>query len=143
MAQQLVPQYDKMFRLRRVYIPTEYYDKLSEKLEKILEEMRLKKIDYKHTLRKIIEFLQMMKSDKGSYPAAINTPGKKALFDNLGQDEDLALRTHTAIKENAEQGFRGSKQRQKKLRRALEDVAGFPLDKLDEVMSIIIHNEEF
>lgn len=121
----------------------EYYDKLSEKLEKILEEMRLKKIDYKHTLRKIIEFLQMMKSDKGSYPAAINTPGKKALFDNLGQDEDLALRTHTAIKENAEQGFRGSKQRQKKLRRALEDVAGFPLDKVDEVMSIIIHNEEF
>ena len=102
-----------------------YYDKLSERLNKLLEE------------------LQDMKEEVGSYPSSMNTAGKKALYDNLGKDEALALRTYIAIRDNAEQGFRQSNARKKVIRKALLDVEGFPADKVDTIMNIIIANEEF
>ena len=48
----------------------------------------------------------------------------RALYDNLGQDEDLAVRTHEVIKENALVGFRDNRLKQRKLIRALAKLLG-------------------
>ncbi|SFW42388.1 type I restriction enzyme, R subunit [Prevotellaceae bacterium HUN156] len=121
----------------------DYYDKLSEKLNKILEDMKQHTQEYKEQLRKLVEILREIRGSKKEYPSDINTDGKKALYDNLGEDETLALRTYLAIKENAEVGFREPGLRQKALRKAIERVEGMPADKVEMVLKIAINNPEF
>lgn len=38
------------------------------------------------------------------YPLTINTGGKRALYDNLNQDEKLAVALHEKIKQEAPRG---------------------------------------
>lgn len=121
----------------------DYYDKLSEKLNKILEEMKQHTLEYKEQLRKLVEIMREIKGSKQEYPSDINTDGKKALYDNLGNDETLALRTYLAIKENAEVGFRENKMRLRALQKAIERVEGMPADKVEMVLKIAINNPEF
>ncbi len=35
---------------------------------------------------------------KVAYPKALNTPGKRALYDNLGKDEALALAVDSSVR---------------------------------------------
>lgn len=121
----------------------EYYDKLSEKLNKILEEMKQQTEEYKATLRKLVEMLREMRGNTTQYPSAIDTDGKKALYDNLDNDETLALRTYIAIREHAEVGFRENKIRLRALQKVIERVDGMPADKVDLVLKIAINNPEF
>ena len=121
----------------------DYYDKLSDKLNKILEEMKQQTEEYKETLHRIVEILREIRGSKQEYPSDINTDGKKALYDNLGRDETLALRTYLAIKENAEVGFRENKMRLRALQKAIERVEGMPADKVEMVLKIAINNTEF
>lgn len=121
----------------------DYYDKLSEKLNKILEEMKQHTEEYKEQLRKLVAILREIRGSKQEYPSDINTDGKKAVYDNLGKDETLALRTYLAIKENAEVGFRENKMRLRALQKAIERVEGMPANKIDVVIKIAINNPEF
>ncbi len=121
----------------------EHYDKLSERLNKILEEMKQQTVEYKETLRKLVKMLREMRGSKKKYPPNINTDGKKALYDNLGQDETLALNTYLAIKAKAEPEFREDRRRRYALQRAIEKVEGMPKDKVDLVLKIAINNSEF
>ena len=105
--------------------------------------MRQQTAEYKETLRKIVQMLKDMKEENGTYPPSMNTAGKKALYDNLGKDEALTLRTYIAVRDNAEQGFRESKPRLKTIKNALLEVDGFPTEKVDLILSIIKANEEF
>ncbi len=121
----------------------DYYDKLSEKLNKLLEELKNKTTSYKETLGKIVALMRELRGNRTNYPAGFDTDGKKALYDNLGQDEALALRTYITIKENAEQGFRNNKHRQRALRMAIGSIEGLSPDKIEVVMGIAINNPEF
>lgn len=121
----------------------DFYDKLSDKLNRILEELKQNTEEYKEELRKLIEILREIRGSKAEYPSDINTEGKKALYDNLGKDETLALRTYLCIKENAEVGFRENKMRLRALKIAIERVEGMPSDKIEIVIGIAINNSEF
>lgn len=121
----------------------DYYDKLSEKLNKILGEMKQHTHEYKEQLRKLVEILREIRSSQKEYPSDINTDGKKALYDNLDNNEILALHTYFAIKEKAETGFREHRLRQKSLRKSIERVQGMPADKVEVVLNIAIYNPEF
>lgn len=74
------------------------------------------------------ELIELVKKARGksanSYPESIKTPGMRALYDNLGQDEDLAVRAHEVIKENALVGFRDNRLKQRKLIKALAKLLG-------------------
>ena len=104
--------------------------------------MRGGEVDYE-TLRKLVEMLREMRGNTTQYPSAIDTDGKKALYDNLDNDETLALRTYIAIREHAEVGFRENKIRLRALQKVIERVDGMPADKVDLVLKIAINNPEF
>ena len=50
----------------------------------------------------------------------INTELKKALYDNLGKDVELALNVYATIEANAQIGFRENIMRKRKLQRAIK-----------------------
>lgn len=66
-------------------------------------------IAYAEYLEKIAELVRSVKAcHAGDYPASINGPGRKALYDNLGQDERKALTIDQVIRETAQVDWRGA-----------------------------------
>ena len=124
-----------------------YYDNLSERLNKILEEMRQQTIEYKEGLRQLIELIRELKNKTASYPAKINTDGKKALYDNLDKDEALSLLVFHVVKAVAEQGFRDAgfagNAKRRVIRNALLEIEGITPERADIIISIISNNDEF
>ena len=125
-----------------------YFDRMSDLLNQLLQEQHDGKLQYKELIEKLIEKLKEARSEtRVKYPASLDTKGKRALYDNLGQDEELALRVHDAVKANARDGFRdvsngGLKMKavRKAVRAVLSDVTE---GKIDEIMQIIISQEEY
>ena len=126
-----------------------YFDKMSELLNQLLQEQKDGKLQYKELIGKLIDKLKEARSTvKAKYPASIDSKGKQALYDNLGNDEALTLRVHDTIKANARDGFRdmdgSGMKKMKALRRAVESVLqGFEADKIDDIMQIIVAQKEY
>lgn len=126
-----------------------YFDKMSELLNQLLQDQKDGKLQYKELIGKLIDKLKEARSTvKAKYPALIDTKGKQALYDNLGNDEALTLRVHDTIKANARDGFRdmdgSGMKKMRALRRAVEGVLqGFEVDKIDDVMQIIVGQKEY
>lgn len=78
-----------------------------------------------------------------TFDPRLDTQGKQALFDNLGEDLALTLEVYQLIKVNAKQGFRTNGVKEAKLRRALEAFSlSKPID-VDNILRIAINNPEF
>ena len=125
-----------------------YFDTISDLLNQLLQAQKEGKMQYKELIEQLIEKIREVRSDtKLKYPKAIDTKGKRALYDNLGRDEALAVMVHNAVKQNARDGFRdtsGGGMKMKALRQAVKRVLpDVSVDKLDEIMQIIIAQSEY
>lgn len=102
-----------------------YYGKLSIILQELIDKRKKEMLDYEEYMKELIELVKKARGKSAnSYPESIKTPGMRALYDNLGQNEYLAIRTHEIIKKNAIVGFRDSGMKQKKIIRALAKLLG-------------------
>ncbi len=83
-----------------------YYDKMSVLLEEVIRARKATAISYEKYLKKVVEIAKKVKNPETSmkYPLTINTGGKRALYDNLNQDEKLAVALHEKIKQEAPRG---------------------------------------
>jgi type I restriction enzyme R subunit len=107
----------RIIRTDRPFNPA-YFNKLSEILKNLIEEVRHEKITYVEYVKKLIELIQQYKGKE--YPQSINSPGKKALFDNLGEDEQFTMEIDKTIHANAVNGFRdGNLQKERQLKQAI------------------------
>jgi len=124
----------------------DYYDKLSERLNKILEGMKAHTEEYHETLKKLIAVMRDLKENARHYHEWFDTDGKKAILDNLDGDEELAKKVYGVVIQTTEQGFRDSgfagKAKCKKITQALEEL-GLSTEKANILLTIIIHNPEF
>lgn len=146
-AELLVANMRKMIISERPNNPA-YFDKISDLLNQLLQAQKEGKMQYKELIEQLIEKIREVRSDtKLKYPKAIDTKGKRALYDNLGRDEALAVMVHNAVKQNARDGFRdtsGGGMKMKALRQAVKRVLpDVSVDKLDEIMQIIIAQSEY
>lgn len=102
-----------------------YYGKLSIILQELIDKRKKEMLDYEEYMKELIELVKKARGKSAnSYPESIKTPGMRALYDNLGQNEYLAIRAHEIIKENAIVGFRESLMKRKKIIRALAKLLG-------------------
>lgn len=123
------------------------YESLSKRLNAILENMRQHNEEYKETLRKLIELAREARGNTKKYPEFFDTDGKKALYDNLEDNEELAKKIYEIALENLEQGFRDSgfagKAKRKKMKNALKALGELSDEQIDTIISIFIANAEF
>ncbi|MGI6222351.1 MAG: type I restriction endonuclease subunit R [Prevotella sp.] len=139
MAETLTANVRRVIMRKRDSNPEEY-DKFSARLNQILEEMREGTKEYKELMKEIIQLCKDMKGGH-QYPQDINTPCKKALYDNLDEEEDLVNSVYMAAEENAEYGWRDNNLRKKKLQRAVKKVLPEEVDS-DKIMNILTHHDE-
>ena len=126
-----------------------YFDKMSDLLNHLIQEQKDDKIQYKELIERLIEKLKEARSTtRASYPKSIDTKGKQALYDNLGDDEELTLLVHRTIKASARDGFRdmdGSGVRKMRaLRKAVETVlSDVAPEKVDDIMQLVVAQKEY
>ncbi len=123
-------------------INPKYYEDMSALLDALIEKRRDGAKDYKEFLEEIIELAKRVKKPGGVYPAPINTQGKRALYDNLNKDEELALQLDRAILDNKEHGWIGHHIKEKKVRNALRKVLGDE-SLLNATIEIVKHQDEY
>jgi len=128
--------------INRTPINPKYYEEMSALLDALIEERRVGAKEYKEFLEEIIELAKRAKKPEGNYPAQINTQGKRALYDNLNREEELALQLDAAIRDNKEHGWIGHPIKEKKLRNALRKVLGDE-SLLKATLEIVKHQDEY
>lgn len=105
-------------------INPKYYEKMSELLDALIEQRKKRVLDYQAYLAKIVELTKKAKNPSvgNVYPTALNTAAKRALYDNLGKDETLALHMDHAIYESRQDDWRSNSFKVKKVRLAIKSV---------------------
>lgn len=112
-----------------------YYLQMSELLAELVKRRKQEDIEYKEYLAEIIELTKKAKNPMSeSIDPKINTKALRALYDNLGQDVDLALAINEAVLDSREADFRGHFQKEKRIKIAIKAVA--PDMKEEELKSL-------
>jgi len=99
-----------------------YFDKMSELLTALIEERRKKAVEYQEYLRRMVELAKRIKKPESGpgYPQAIDSPGKRALYDNLEKNEALALAIDEAVHASRQDGWRNNPFKTKLVKSAIK-----------------------
>ena len=121
-----------------------YFERMSILLNELIKERKQQTIDYLNYLEKIKELAKDVTSPgtNTSYPSSINSKAKQALYDNLEEDEELAVELDNAIRNNKLDGWRDGGIKEKKLRIEVNKIIGDP-QKTMELMDIIKAQNEY
>lgn len=98
-----------------------YYERMSELLDALVEQRKSDALGYAEYLDKIVELAKRVHSPEvgGSYPSRINTPAKRALFDNLSGDEVLVTAIDHDVRRSKKADWRGNMFKEREVRRAI------------------------
>jgi type I restriction enzyme, R subunit len=100
-----------------------FYAKMSKLLDEIIAARKAKAIEYEEYLKRIAELAKKVDAGKAEdTPEKLDTPGKRALYNNLAQNEDLALRIDDAVRKVRPDGWRGVQAREQVIKKALYEV---------------------
>jgi type I restriction enzyme R subunit len=135
--------------IRRLIIdemPTnpKYYENMSTLLDELIKERKEEARNYKKYLARIVELSKMVKNPAKSatYPTSLNSNAKRALYDNLCQDEELTMALDAEIYHTKKDGGRGNiiKEREVKyaIRKHVDDD-----DEVDRVFELVKNQNEY
>jgi len=112
-----------------------FYDRMSALLDEIIAARKARAIEYEEYLKRIAELAKKVEAGHAEdTPEQVDTPGRRALYNNLNKDRDLALKIDEAVKASRPDGWRGVQARELVVKRALYDV----LQDVDEVERIFL-----
>ena len=108
--------------VERVTVNPKYYEKMSAILEELIEERKQGVASYKELLEKYINLAKDVDypEENEAYPESIRkSRALQALYDNVGEDEELAIRLHDAVMRSKMNGFRGDTIKENRIKRAM------------------------
>lgn len=86
-----------------------FYEDMSILLNEIIKERKVNAINYEAYLKKIAELAKRVNEGKSdSTPDVLDTPAKRALYNNLSQDESLALSVHECVLKYRPDNWKGN-----------------------------------
>lgn len=120
-----------------------FYERMSVLLNEILADLRARRKEYAESLRRLVELADRVQLGKAEdTPPSLDTPGRRALFNNLGKDEALALRVDAAVKKARPDAWRGIHAREQKVKNALFEVLGLEAA-VERIFPIIKQQPEY
>ena len=126
-------------------INPKYYEKMSELLDALIEQRKKQAIEYQRYLEKIVELTKKVQNPTAgqSYPRALNTPAKRALYDNLGQDETTALAVDSAVRDSRQDDWRSNAFKVKKVMFAIKGVLKDDESLTAQVLDLVKNQHEY
>jgi type I restriction enzyme R subunit len=102
-------------------INPKYYERMSELLDALITQRKQEAISYEKYLAKIVELTRNAKNPATgtTYPSSVDTAAKRALYDNLEKNENLANAVDAEIRLIKKDDWRGNKFKEKEVRNAI------------------------
>ncbi len=120
-----------------------FYDTMSALLDEIIAARRSRAIEYEEYLRRIAELAKRVEAGHTEdTPEQVDTPGRRALYNNLHKDSDLALKIDEAVKNARPDGWRGVQPREMTIKNALYGVLGDEAE-VERIFLIIKQQREY
>lgn len=120
-----------------------FFNEMSVLLDEIIKQRKDNSIDYQEFLKRIADLAVKVNAGKSaSTPEKIKTNGQRALYNNLENDEDLALKVHEAVVKYKPDSWRGNAPKENvikaKLYELFEDEA-----EVERIFAIIERQSEY
>lgn len=123
-----------------------YYEHMSVLLDELIEFRRQKAIEYQEYLEQIRNLARkVIYPDQGgsNYPSSIDTGAKRAIFDNFGKDEVLAIKIDTAIRYTKKAEWVGDRFKEREIANAVrQETQGYDID-IQKVMELAMAQREY
>lgn len=125
-------------------INPKYYEKMSELLDALIIERRADAQSYKKYLERIVDLTKQISdpSRATQYPETVDTPAKRALYDNLDQNEMLVKELDLAVRSNKQDDWQQNLIKTRMIRLAIKGVVGDD-EKTDTVMELVKNQQEY
>jgi len=143
-----------------------YYEKMSELLDELIKARKTQALNYKAYLAKVVELTKKVKKPEtqSSYPASINSPALRALYDNLEDHvtaavhdapapfegvvaaddaSKLAVNVDSAIRNVKKAGWRGNRFKEREVRIAIKSALGGDEELVDSIFEIVKNQRDY
>lgn len=140
--------------LRKVIIeesPTNpaYYEKMSILLDEVIQLRKTQTIEYEQYLQQIVDATKQITKpeESASYPTSIQTEAQRALYDNLSQNEELAILMDREIRYTKKDAWRENRIKLKKVRLTIERILNekgiVTPEEIDHIFEIVKKQREY
>ncbi|HEU5415536.1 MAG TPA: HsdR family type I site-specific deoxyribonuclease, partial [Candidatus Angelobacter sp.] len=120
-----------------------YYEKMSMLLDEIIAARKANAIEYEEYLKRIAELAKKVEAGQAEEtPQSLNTPAKRALYNNLKQNEELALSIDEAVRKTRPDAWRGVPAREQVIKAALYSVLK-NVEEVERVFLIVQQQKEY
>ena len=121
-----------------------YFELMSTLLDEIIKQRKAAAIRYREYLQKIIELTKKVRKPETSerYTAKLDTSAKRALYDNLSQDEELALELDKIIKITKKADWRGDLIKEREVKRSIRSILKDNAE-VDRIFELVKNQQEY
>jgi type I restriction enzyme R subunit len=126
-------------------INPKYYERMSELLDALISQRRQEALEYQKYLEEIADLARQVTNPTTgqSYPRTIDTPAKRALFDNLDKDEATSLAVDSAVRQSRQDDWRSKPFKVKKVKMAIKAVLGGDDALAEQVLQLVKNQNEY
>jgi type I restriction enzyme R subunit len=131
--------------VEKILINPKYYEKMSAILDELIKARREGAVAYEEMLAKYVELVKNAENPENNprYPESIRHSGAlRALFDNCGENEALALALDKAVRESKQADFRHNEFKERRIKQALYKVLK-DKDEVERVYNIVVEQGEY
>jgi type I restriction enzyme R subunit len=97
-----------------------YFETMSALLDEIIAQRKAKAVEYEAYLKQIAALAKQVQAGQPEdTPEKLDTPGRRALYNNLGKNEALALEIDAAVKVARPDGWRGVLAKERMIQQAM------------------------
>jgi type I restriction enzyme, R subunit len=120
-----------------------YFEEMSKLLNEIIKERKASAVSYEEYLKKIAELTKRVNTmTRDDLPAQIQTLAQRALYNNLGKDEQLAITLDAAIRRVTQADFRGNPPRENIIKAEIYKILNNEKE-VERIFSIVKQQHEY
>jgi type I restriction enzyme R subunit len=102
-----------------------FFEEISKLLDSVIKERKANAVSYEAYLKKIADLAKRVLEGKSiDTPDGLKTPAQRRLYNNLGENEELALAVHNKIVMNRPDNWKGNRTKEQIIKGILYEVLG-------------------
>ncbi|MCP5358588.1 MAG: HsdR family type I site-specific deoxyribonuclease [Pseudomonadales bacterium] len=120
-----------------------YFAQMSKLLDEIIKQRKEQALEYQAYLQKIADLANKVSGGvPDETPVTLNTRARRALYNNLGQNEALALQIDTAVLQSRMNNWRGNQAKENQIKQAIYQVVP-DIAEVERIYAIVKQQHEY
>ena len=126
-------------------INPKYYETMSLLLDALIAQRKSDALSYKEYLAQVVELTKQVKNSApaAAYPAELDSPAKRALYDNLDRNTALALAVNTNVVRERQDDWRSSPVKTRKVKYAIKEALAGDEALTEQVLELVKNQYEY